>query len=146
METSDGMPPAPDEARKMLDAAEDAEGGTRNPPLPWAFFIAQAMLLAVICSAQMLPVSLSRVVTIVGLVAVVGIGMRWVFTRPGYGVVWPDGRATFPYMVAMFVLVGLPAVLAVGLGMSWLWLVAGAFAAATTLEMGRRYRKVVGSA
>jgi hypothetical protein len=84
------------------------------------------------------------VVTILGLVAVVGVGMRMVFTRPGYGVVWPDGRAVFPYMIAMMILVGVPAVLAVSLEVSWLWLVAGALAGVTTLEMGRRYRKVYG--
>lgn len=128
----------------MLEEARRAEAETRNPPLPWWFFITQAVLLAVICSAQMLPLGPSRVVTILGLVAVVGVGMRMVFTRPGYGVVWPDGKATFPYMIAMMILVGVPAVLAVGLGVSWLWLVAGALAGVTTLEMGRRYRKATG--
>lgn len=88
----------------------------------------------------------SRLVTILGLVAVVGIGMRAVFTRPGYGVVWPDGRAAFPYLVAMLILVGLPAALALGLEVPWLWLVAAALAAVTTLEMGRRYRKAFGRA
>jgi hypothetical protein len=146
METGDGMRPDRDEARRLLDAAEEAEERTRNPPLPRAFFIAQAALLAAICCAQMLPVGPSRVVTIVGLIAVVGLGMRWVFTRPGYGAVWPDGRGAFPYMVAMLVLVGVPAVLAVGLAASWLWLVAGALAAATTLEMGRRYRRALSRA
>lgn len=128
----------------MLDAARQAEAETHNPPLPWTFFIAQAALLTVICAAQTLPPNPSRVVTILGFVAVVGIGMRAVFTRPGYGVVWPDGRAAFPYLIAMLVLVGVPAVLAVGLEASWLWFVAGALAGVTTLEMGRRYRKAFG--
>lgn len=128
----------------MLEAARQAETETRNPPLPWGFFITQAVLLAVICSAQMLPLGPSRVVTILGLVGVVGVGMRTVFTRPGYGVVWPDGRAAFPYMITMMILAGVPAVLAVGLEVSWLWLVAGALAGVTTLEMGRRYRKAFG--
>jgi hypothetical protein len=128
----------------MLEEARRAEAETQNPPLPWWFFITQAVLLAVICSAQMLPLGPSRVVTILGLVAVVGVGMRMVFTRPGYGVVWPDGKATFPYMIAMMILVGVPAVLAVGLEVSWLWLVAGVLAGVTTLEMGRRYRKATG--
>lgn len=125
----------------MLDGARRAEAETRNPPLPWGFFLTQAVLLAVICSAQMLPLGPSRVVTILGVVAVVGVGMRSVFTRPGYGVVWPDGRAALPYMIAMMILVGVPAVLAVSLEVSWLWLVAGVLAGVTTLEMGRRYRK-----
>lgn len=60
--------------------------------------------------------------------------------------VWSDGRAAFPYLVAMLVLVGLPAVLAVGFDVSWLWLVAAVLAAVTTMEMGRRYRKVFGRA
>jgi hypothetical protein len=128
----------------MLEEARRAEAETRNPPLPWWFFVTQAALLTAICSAQMLPLGPSRVVTILGLVAVVGVGMRMVFTRPGYGVVWPDGRAVFPYMIAMMILVGVPAVLAVSLEVSWLWLVAGALAGVTTLEMGRRYRKVYG--
>lgn len=128
----------------MLETARQAETETRNPPLPWVFFITQAVLLAVICSAQMLPLGPSRVVTILGLVAVVSVGMRAVFTRPGYGVVWPDGRAAFPYMIAMLILAGVPAVLAVGLEMSWLWPLAGALAGVTTLEMGRRYRKAFG--
>lgn len=144
METSEGAAPHPDEARRLLHAASEAEEATRNPPLPWTFFIAQAALLAAICSAQMLPASASGVITIVGLVAVIGIGMRWVFTRPGYGVVWPDGQGAFPYMMAMVVLVGVPAVFAVGFAVTWLWPVAGVLAAATTLEMGRRYRKTVG--
>lgn len=128
----------------MLEAARRAETETQNPPLSWTFFVTQAVLLAVICSAQMLPLSLSRGATILGLVTVVAVGMRAVFTRPGYGVVWLDGRATFPYMIAMFTLVGVPAVLAIALEVSWLWLVAGVLAGVTTLEMGRRYRKVFG--
>lgn len=128
----------------MLAAAGEAEDGTRNPALPWGFFVAQAVLVAVICAAQMLPSGPSRLVTIIGLIAVVGIGMRRVFARPGYGVVWPDGRGLFPYMVALFILVGVPAVFAMGFGLPWLWLVAGLFAGVTTLEMGRRYRGVVG--
>lgn len=146
METNGEMAPDHDEARRMLAAAGDAEEGTRNPTLPWAFFIAQAALLSGICAAQILPASPSRLVTIFGLIVVVVIGMRNVFARPGYGVVWPDGNGIFPYMVAMFVLVGIPAVFAVGFGLSWLWLVAGFFAGAATLEMGRRYRSVVGRA
>lgn len=145
MATRDDATPDRDDAHRMLDAAQSAEEHTRNPPLPWAFFLLQAALLAVICSAQMLPSNPSRVVTIVGLVTVAGIGMRWVFMRPRYGIIWPDGQAGFPYLIAMFVLVGVPAVLAVGFELPWLWLVAGVFAAATTLEMGRRYRKAFGS-
>ncbi|KAA9132950.1 hypothetical protein [Microbacterium caowuchunii] len=141
METGSDRSPGRDEAQAMLEAARRAEAETRNPPLPWGFFITQAVLLAAICSAQLLPLGASRVVTILGLVAVVGVGMRMVFTRPGYGVVWPDGRAAFPYMIAMMILVGVPAALAVGLEVSWLWLVAAALAGVTTLEMGRRYRK-----
>ena len=144
METGNGRSPGRDEAKTLLDEALRAEADTRNPPLPWGFFITQAVLLAVICSAQVLPLGPSRVVTVLGLVAVVGVGMRMVFTRPGYGIVWPDGQATFPYMIAMLVLVGVPAVLAVGLEASWLWLVAGVLAGVTTLEMGRRYRKAPG--
>lgn len=74
--------------------------------------------------------------------AVVAVGMRAVFTRPGYGIVWPDGPAAFPYMATMFVLVGVPAVLAVGLEAPWLWPIAGMLAGVMTLEMGRRYRKM----
>lgn len=144
METDGPMTPDHDEARRMLASAEHAEERTRNPTLPWAFFIAQAVLLAGICAAQILPASPSKVVTIFGLIVVVVIGMRNVFARPGYGVVWPDGNGIFPYMVAMFALVGIPAVFAVGSGFSWLWLIAGFFAGATTLEMGRRYRRIVG--
>lgn len=128
----------------MLEAAHDAETETRNPPLTWGFFATQAALLAAVCSAQMLPLGLSSAATILGLVAVAAVGMRAVFTRPGYGVVWPDGKSTFPYMIALFLLVGVPAMLAVGFGVSWIWLVAGVFAAVATLEMGRRYRKAFG--
>jgi len=141
METGSDRPPSPDEARAMLESAREAEDETRNPPLPWVFFVTQAVLLTAISSAQMLPVGVSRVITILGLVAVVGVGMRAVFARPGYGFVWPDARATFPYMMAMMILVGVPAVIAVSLEVSWLWLVAGALAGLTTLDMGRRYRR-----
>ena len=144
METDGDVEPGHNEARRMLAAAEGAEDGTRNPALPWTFFIAQAVLVAGVCAAQMLPASPSRAVTIVGLIAIVGVGMRKVFARPGYGVVWPDGRGVFPYMVALFVVVGIPAVLALGFDLPWLWLVAGFLAGATTLELGCRYRRVVG--
>lgn len=146
METGNDRSPSPGEAQAMLEAAQQAESETRNPPLSWWFFTTQASLLAVICSAQMLPARPSQVITILGLLAVLAVGMRFVFTRPGYGVVWPDGLAVFPYMAAMFLLVGTPAVLAVGLELSWLWLIAGVLAGMTTLEMGRRYRKAVGGA
>jgi NAD/NADP transhydrogenase beta subunit len=141
METGSDPSPSRDEAQAILESARQAETETRNPPLPRLFFITQAALLALIATAQMLPESPSRVITILGLVAVAGVGMRAVFARPGYGFIWPDGRATFPYMIAMLILVGVPAVAAVGLEVSWLWLVAGALAGLTTLEMGRRYRR-----
>lgn len=144
METHDGMQPDRDDAARMLAAAREAEEGTKNPPLRWSFFIAQAALLAAICAAQLLPIGPARAITILGLIAVVAIGVRSVFARPGYGLVWPDGPGAFPYMVAMFVVVGVPALLAVALELPWLWLVAALCAAVATLEMGRRYRKAVG--
>lgn len=135
------MPPDRHEARAMLHAAKEAEEQTRNPPLPWRFFIAQAVLVTVICWAQILPINPARVVTAVGFIAIAGVGMRWVFTRPGYGIVWPDGPAAFPFMMALLVSVGVPAVLAIGFGASLLWFIAGISGGATTLEMGRRYRR-----
>jgi len=128
----------------MLSAAEEAESRTRNPPLRWGFFIAQATLLALVCGAQMLPAGPSRAVTVVGLLAIVGIGMRWVFVRPGYGMVAPDMWGASGYLAVMLVGVGVPALLALEFGLSWMWLVAGAVAAGATLEMGRRYRRAVG--
>ena len=138
------MFPGRDEARAMLQVAEEAEDATRNPPLSWVFFIIQAVLVAVICCAQVLPGRASVVVSIVGFVVLVGVGMRWVFLRPGYGIVGLDGAGAFPFMMAAFVTVGIPAVFAIGFDLSWLWLVAGALAGAIVLEMGRRYRRAVG--
>ncbi|KNC19826.1 hypothetical protein AC792_04055 [Arthrobacter sp. RIT-PI-e] len=130
----------------MLEVAEGAETATRNPPLSRAFFITQATLITVICWAQMLPTSPSRVVTIIGFLALVGVGMRWVFLRPGYGMVGLDGQGAFPYMVSMIAAVGLPAALAVALDATWLWLPAGVLGGVVTFEMGHRYRREVGSA
>lgn len=146
METSKFKTSDPDDARRMLNLADTAESETKNPPLSWAFFVTQAVLAAGICVAQMLPPEFSRVLTIVGLAAIVGVGVRTVFYRPGYGVVWPDGSASFPYMAALFVLVGVPAVLALGFELSWLWLVAATGAALATLWMGRQYRRWVAHA
>lgn len=143
METhSPGLPSA-DDARRLLGAAEAEAQATRNPPLPWIFFVIQAALLAGICAAQMLPPPAAKGVAIVGMLAVVGVGIRWVFYRPGYGVVLPDSTDAVPYLISMVIVVGIPAGLALGLDQPWIWLIAGVCAAATTLEMGRRYRKAV---
>lgn len=143
METGDFEASDPNDARSMLNLAAAAESETKNPPLSWAFFVTQALLLAGTCAAQMLPQEFSRILTIVGLAAVLGVGVRAVFYRPGYGVVWPDGAASFPYMVTMFVVVGVPAILALSFDLNWLWLVAAAGAALVTLGMGRQYRRAV---
>ena len=144
METSGVSNPGRDDARKMLSESLQAEISTRNPPLPWSYFIAQAALLTAVCCAQAFPGGPSRVLTAVGLIAVVAIGVRYVYARPGYGLVMPDVRRSTPYVAAMCAFAGLPALLAIGLEIPWLWLVAGVIAGATTLEMGRRYRRPAG--
>lgn len=144
METHGNSQHDPDDARRMLDAAQQAEQQTKNPPLPWVFFILQAVLLAGICAAQLLPVNAARTVTIIGVLAIVAVGTRWVFYRPGYGAVMPDMPGAFPYLLAMLIAVGVPAILAMELGLVWMWLIAALLAALITLEMGRRYRRAVG--
>ena len=49
-------------------------------------------------------------------------------------------------ILALIVVVGLPAVLAIALDATWLWLPAGVLGGAVTLETGHRYRREVGSA
>ncbi|QRY64227.1 hypothetical protein JVX90_08665 [Gordonia sp. PDNC005] len=145
METVGGVPDR-DDARRMMQWAAESERSTRNPPLPWAFFVLQATLLAAACWAQVLPRDIGRAATAVCLIGVVGVGIRWVYARSGYGFVRPDARQSGPYVLAMCVLAGTPAVLAVGLEQPWLWFVAGGLAALTTLDMGRRYRARFGHA
>ncbi|WP_320064454.1 hypothetical protein [Micromonospora sp. RTGN7] len=146
METQFTGDPSSAAARRMLDAAEAAEHATINPPLTWTYFVIQAVLLAVVCAAQMLPAAAARGVALVGIVAVVAVGIRWVFYRSGYGVVLPDGTGAYPYLIAMIITVGIPAGLALGFEQPWIWLVAAVCAAATTLDMGRRYRKMTNRA
>jgi hypothetical protein len=133
--------PSADDAQRLLDTAVAEERATRNPDLPWAFFMIQATSLAVICAAQMLPPSTARGVTLIGIVVIVAVGVRFVFYRPRYGVVLPDGAGAFPYTVAMIVTVGVPAGFAIALDQPWLWLIAAVCAAARTLNMGHQYRK-----
>lgn len=127
----------------MLDLANKESQQTANPPLSWFFFVAQAGLLAVMCGAQVLDDSASRIITILGLILVVALGIRNVFYRPGYGVVWPDGPSAFPYMIAGFIVIGIPAILALGFETDWMWLVSAVAAAGVTLAMGSRYRRSV---
>lgn len=127
----------------MLDMARTEAQKTANPPLPWMFFIAMAILLAIICAAQVLGGSAALVVTILGMLLVAALGIRFVFYRPGYGVVWPDGLSVYPYLIAGFIVVGIPAVLAAGTGIRGLWLISAVGAAGATLIMGSRYRKAV---
>lgn len=128
----------------MLDAANQEEQATRNPPLSWWFFIVQAVALAAVFVAQVFPVPWSEGIATVGIVTILVVGVRFVFFRPGYGFVAPDGPGAFPYLIALLVGVGVPAVLAIGLEVWWLWLVAGGLAAVATLELGRRYRRTSG--
>lgn len=136
--------PSAAEAEQLLSMANRESQRTANPPLPWSFFVAQAGLLAAVCAAQVLEGSISHAITIFGLALIVVLGVRNVFYRAGYGVVWPDGQSIFPYLVAGFTTVGLPAILAIGFGIDWPWLVSAVGAAGTTLVMGSRYRKVAG--
>ncbi|GAA3942226.1 hypothetical protein GCM10022383_20100 [Microbacterium soli] len=128
----------------MLDAANREEQETRNPPLPRWFFVVQALALAVALAGQALPLPWSAVVTALGIVTVVAVGVRQVFHRRGYGLVGLDGPGSFPYMISLLIGVGVLVILAISLELPWLWLIAGADAAVTTLEMGRRYRKATG--
>lgn len=125
----------------MLQAADRAEQATRNPPLSWGFFVVQAVALAAVFGGQVFAAPLSTVIAGLGIVTVLVMGVRHVFHRPGYGFVAPDGPGAFPYLIALLVGVGVPAVLAIGFDVRWPWLVAGVLAAGVTLEMGRRYRK-----
>lgn len=146
METGDRTnPPSVAEAAKILDMASEESQRTANPPLPWRFFVAMAVLLATVCAAQALEGSASLIITILGLLFIVVLGVRHVFYRSGYGVVWPDGPSVFPYLAASFIVIGVPAVLAVGFAMNWLWLVSAVGAASATLVMGGKYRKAVSS-
>lgn len=54
------------------------------------------------------------------------MGVRFVFYRPGYGFLALDGPGAFPFMLVLLVVAGVPAILAIGLEIRWLWLVAGA--------------------
>lgn len=128
----------------MLDVANQEEETTRNPPLSWWFFIAQAVALAAVFGAQVFPVPWSVGIVALGFVSILVVGVRFVFFRPGYGFVAPDGPGAFPYAIALMVGVGVPAVFAIGLEVWWLWLVAGGLAAVVTLELGRRYRRTSG--
>ncbi|WP_277246013.1 hypothetical protein [Micrococcus terreus] len=146
METGDRTNlPSAAEAAQILDMANEESQRTANPQLPWRFFVAMAVLLAGVCAAQVLVGSASLVMTILGLLLIVALGARYVFYRPGYGVVWPDGPSVFPFLMAGFMVVGVPAVLAIGFNLDWLWLVSAVGAASATLIMGGRYRKAVGS-
>lgn len=125
----------------MLDAANQEQQETRNPPLSRWFFMVQAVALAAVFAAQALPAPWSMGIAALGIVAILAVGVRFVFYRSGYGFVAPDGPGAFPFMLVLLVCAGVPAILAIGLEVRWLWLVAGALAAVATLEMGRRYRK-----
>lgn len=133
----------PEEARKLLNLAEGEEHATKNPPLSWWFFIAQAVALAVILIAQVFPAPFSGGVAVLGVLVALTLGIRSVFYRRGYGVVGLDGTAAFPYLLLILLVAGIPAALAIGFELWWLWLVAGVLAGLVTLEMGRRYRKAL---
>lgn len=143
METPTEPPPNSNQAKALLASAELAEAQTKNPPLGWGFFITQATLLAVICFAQALPSNGARVVSLLSVITIVAVGSPFVFARSGYGFVWPDGYATFPYFLTLALVVGVPAIFALSFDISALWFVAGTLAAAVTLEMGRKYQKWV---
>jgi len=143
METGESRSlPSPEEARRMVDAANREEEATKNPPLPGWFFVAQASAFAIALMAQVLAQPWSVVLTGVGIASVVTLGVRYVFYRPGYGAVGLDAPGAFPFVLTVLIAVGVPVLLAISLEQRWWWLVAGALAGILTLEMGRRYRRV----
>lgn len=125
----------------MLEQADYEATVTANPPLSWGYFIVVALALAVACAAQVFDPPFSIIITVAALAFVVFMGIRHVFYRRGYGIVWPDGVSGFPYLIACFIVVGIPAVCAIGFGVSWPWLIAAAGIAIATLVMGAKYRK-----
>lgn len=128
----------------MLAAAQGEEAATRNPPLPASFFTIQACLIALICAAQALDSGVGRGLSALGVMGVFGMGLRFVFMRPGYGWVAPDGRDSFGFMLALLLLVAGPGIAAEALDVPALWLAAAVLGAAATVVMGRRYRKEFG--
>jgi len=144
METGPDPAPSVDEARRTLQQLSADEDAVRYPPLPWWFFTGQALLLACLCLAQLLPPSDAPKATFAVAVAAMVLGatqwmnrdgVSWVSVRPGDMV---------PFMAALGAVVVGCLVVAETTGAWWVWTIGAAACAGIVLRHGHVYRRVHG--
>lgn len=146
METFDGRPITPDEARQALAEADAEEQATLNPPMPAWYFPALAAAIFALFALNAIddPAPAVRVVIIIAVLAVaIGIGAivgAVSFSRPGYRGIrirWAPTLVTG----AIALLFPIAALLLAGPLGTWVWLPVGAVLAAIVVTLGILYRR-----
>jgi len=148
METFDGRPITPDEARHALAEADAEEQATLNAPVPAWYFPALAAAIFTLFALNAIenPAPAVRVVVVIAvLVVAVGIGAlvgAVSFSRRGYRGIrirWAPALVTG----AIALVFPIAALLLAGPLGAWVWLPVGAALAAIVVTLGIRYRRSI---
>ena len=146
METTPDPRPTADDARRTLRQLSSDEAAVRYPPLPRWFFLAQAVLVACLCLAQLLPPSDARNATFAVAVAAIVLGCRYWLYRDQVAWVSVPFRDMAPFLAAVLgVFLGC-LVVAESTGARWMWIVGAVVVAGIVLGTGQRYRREFGDA
>jgi hypothetical protein len=146
METGPGPAPTPDEARRALAQLSEAETAVRYPPLPRWFFPAQALLVAGLFLAQLLPPDDAPKALFAAAVCAVVLGVRYWIYRDGVSGVTPDLRDMRWYLAGVVGTTVTCFVVGETTGAWWIWIAGAVVAAVIVLRTGYTYVKTYGHA
>lgn len=146
METGTGRSPSPREARETLQQLTEDTDAVRYPPLPRCFFPVQAVLVAGIALAQLLPSAAGSAATVAcGMVSAVLGGKYWL-NREGESRVSVSFADMVPFLLGLYGILGLCWALSAATGARWIWVVGAVVVAGIVVRTGHTYRMTYGDA
>ena len=130
----------------MLQQLAEDQTAVRYPPMPRWFYPVQAGLLAGLCLAQLLPSPAAAVASVLTVVPMVLLGLRYWLDRAGVSGVSVSVRDMLPFLAGTSGTILLAMILSETTGAWWVWIVAAIVVAGVVLRTGSTYRREYGDA
>jgi hypothetical protein len=138
--------PTPEDARRTLEQLAEDAAAVRYPPLPRWFFPVQALLVAALFLAQLLPPDAAPEVTLAAAACAFVLGLRYWLYRDGVAGVTPDVGDMGWYLAGILGTTVTCFVVAGTTEAWWVWIFGAAVAAGIVLWTGRSYARTYGHA
>ncbi|MFJ2028237.1 hypothetical protein [Streptosporangium sp. NPDC087985] len=133
--------PTPEEASAALREVEQARSSLDSVPMPGWYTTILALLVAGTALCQLLPTTATVVVALI-VAAGMGMTVRVYINKVGF---WRQarGREVWPAVVPLVLIYGAAAVLDLGYGQEWGWIVAAVVGGSAVLGLGHYHRRRV---